>query len=235
MPDAVADNRFSNSKKRATRRSHLNRSALNTWQRQIRSFENRATGLTDQQIRHRAQELRESYNEHRPGKQLFEFAGLVAESVFRTNGFRLYDVQIRALAAATTGAIVEMQTGEGKTVVTGAIAAIQSLSSPSVHVGTTNTYLAARDLDSLTETFEMLGIGYGLLPEENNEAESRHVYTKQIVYGPGYQYGFDYLRDQMYLRENRQSQLGTSTVNLDSGNRSAQKPDPTTRTPYRTH
>ena len=56
-----------------------------------------------------------------------------------------------------------------------------------------------------------------MLPEESNEAESRRVYSKQIVYGPGYQYGFDYLRDQMYLRDNRQSGLGVATINRIRG------------------
>ena len=110
-----------------------------------------------------------------------------------------------------------MQTGEGKTVVTGAIAAIKTLNSPSVHVGTTNTYLASRDLEELTATFELLGISNGLLPEESNENASRNIYRKQVVYGPGYQYGFDYLRDQMYLRDNRQTDLGVATLNRIRG------------------
>ena len=113
--------------------------------------------------------------------------------------------------------MVEMQTGEGKTVVTGAIAAIKSLHSPSVHVATTNQYLAARDLESLEPTFERLGISHGLLPEENDEEVSRDVYRRQIVYGPGYQYGFDYLRDQMNLRKNRQSMPGVATINRIRG------------------
>ncbi len=220
MSNAVAANRNVGPQKRAatTRRSsRLKRSSLNAWQHQIRNFESAASKLTEQQIRDRAQEIRESYGEHQREKHLFEFGGLIAESVFRANGFRLYDVQIKAMAAATTGAIVEMQTGEGKTIVTGAIAAIQSLTAPSVHVSTTNTYLAGRDLESLTGTFDLLGISYGLLPEENDEAESRRVYTKQIVYGPGYQYGFDYLRDQMYLRDNRQTKLGVATINRIRG------------------
>ena len=207
-------------KKRLPRRKKLD---LKRWVRDIRAAEDKAKSYSDGRIRARADELRESVQENlqstnASSKEVIEFAGLIAESVFRTNGFRLFDVQVSALGAASGDAIVEMQTGEGKTVVTGSIAAIKTLTSPSVHVGTTNTYLAARDLESLTDTFDMLGISYGLLPEESNEAASRRAYRKQIVYGPGYQYGFDFLRDQMNLRDNKQSKLGLMTVNRIRGN-----------------
>ena len=191
------------------------------WTQQIREAEEKAKVHTDSRLSERAAELREAVQEkrqHDPASaEVVEFAGLVAEAVFRTNGFRLFDVQVSALGAGASDAIVEMQTGEGKTVVTGSIAAIKTLSAPSVHVGTTNTYLAARDLESLTGMFDLLGISYGLLPEESDEAASRRAYRNQIVYGPGYQYGFDFLRDQMNLRDNRQSKLGLATINRIRG------------------
>ena len=186
--------------------------------KRIRLAEQAAMSLSDQQLAERSKELQEQAFENLDAKTMNEFGGLIAESIFRNVGFRLYDVQVNALVAGATGAIVEMHTGEGKTVVTGAIAAIKSLGCPSVHVGTTNTYLAARDLECMEPAFDMLGITHGLLPEESDEAASRRTYRKQIVYGPGYQYGFDYLRDQMFLRNNRQSQLGFSTVNQIRGN-----------------
>ena len=195
------------------RRSRSSGTSLNRWLQQIRTAEQAAAQLSDAQLLSRAQELRESHSKNESPADVVEFGGLVVESVYRANGFRLFDVQVKAIAAAATGAIVEMQTGEGKTIVTGAIAAMKTLTAPSVHVGTTNTYLAARDLECLEETFAYLGISHGLLPEESNEAESRRVYTKQVVYGPGYQYGFDYLRDQMYLRNNRQTDIGVATIN----------------------
>ena len=145
------------------------------------------------------------------------FTGLVCVAIQRSCGFQLFDVQVQAIAAGITGSIVEMQTGEGKTVVTGAIAAVQTLLAPSVHVGTTNTYLAARDLESMEEVFDILQISHGLLPEGSNEGQSRAAYRKQIVYGPGYQYGFDYLHDQMNLRRDRRNRLGSRTANIMRG------------------
>ena len=207
----------SKTKSRPKRGHFRAKSDLNRWLQNIRVAEQAAEQLTDAQIRDEADALREQFTKDQDQNHLSKFGGLVAECVFRTHGFRLFDVQVKAIAAAATGAIVEMQTGEGKTIVTGSIAAIQTLSAPSVHVGTTNTYLAERDREDLVEVFARLGITSGLLPEEPNEAESRRVYQKQVVYGPGYQYGFDYLRDQMYLRDNRQTNLGVTTLNRIRG------------------
>jgi len=189
----------------------------------IRSAENKCLNLSDQQLANRAVELREQAADNAAPHLSAQYGGLIAEGVFRCCGFRLHDVQVQALAAGASGAVVEMQTGEGKTVVTGAIAALKSLDQPSVHVGTTNTYLAARDLEGLTGLFNLLGVTYGLLPEESDESASRRAYQKQIIYGPGYQYGFDFLRDQMYLRANRSSVLGATTVNRIKGNDPSQK------------
>lgn len=186
--------------------------------KKIRLAEQAAASLSDQQLAKRSLELQVQAFEKLDNAVVNEFGGLIAESIFRNVGFRLYDVQVEALIAGSAGAIVEMHTGEGKTVVTGAIAAIQTLGCPSVHVGTTNTYLAGRDLECMAPAFDMLGISHGLLPEEPNEAASRRTYRNQIVYGPGYQYGFDYLRDQMFLRDNRQTSLGFSIVNQIRGN-----------------
>jgi preprotein translocase subunit SecA len=183
----------------------------------MRSAEESSSGLSDQKLGQRAAELREQAAENFEDTLFIEYGGLVAEAVFRSCGFRLHDVQVQAIVAGAAGAIVEMQTGEGKTVVTGAIAAMKSLNAPSVHVGTTNTYLAARDLENLTSLFDLAGITYGLLPEESDETSSRRAYRKQIVYGPGYQFGFDYLRDQMHLRANRSSRIGTTTANCIKG------------------
>lgn len=193
------------------------RRAFRAWPRLIRESEAAHAKLTDAQLLDEADRLRELAASSADPSLVPEFCGVVCEAVFRAKGFRLYDVQLQAIAAGAAGNVVEMQTGEGKTVVTGAIAAIKTLNSPSVHVSTTNTYLAERDLEELTTAFGLLGISSGLLPEESNENLSRSVYRNQVVYGPGYQYGFDYLRDQMYLRDNRQSALGTVTLNRIRG------------------
>ena len=186
--------------------------------KRVRTEEHKLAALTDSEFHTRALEARESAFEKGVSDYAFlKWGGMIAEAVFRTNGFRMHDVQVQAMLAGTSGAIVEMQTGEGKTVVTGATAAMKLLDRVSVHVGTTNAYLAERDMEENTGTFDLLGISYGLLPGEHNEALSREAYQQQVVYGPGYQYGFDYLFDQMNLRQNRESILGVAMANRIRG------------------
>jgi preprotein translocase subunit SecA len=62
-----------------------------------------------------------------------------------------------------------------------------------------------------------MGISHGKLPEESNESASRLAYRQQIVYGPGYQFGFDYLHDQMKLRQQRKSRLGKDIISRIRG------------------
>jgi preprotein translocase subunit SecA len=196
------------------------------WIAAVRKSESAATSMSDSALLERAGELRELFADASPReKQLLreQYAGLIAESVFRSLGFRLFDVQLEGVGAASDGAIIEMQTGEGKTVVTGCIAALKTLEVPTVHVSTTNSYLADRDCDELAPIFDRMGISHGKLPEESNESASRLAYRQQIVYGPGYQFGFDYLHDQMKLRQQRKSRLGKDIVSRIRGGEQGHK------------
>jgi preprotein translocase subunit SecA len=194
------------------------------WLREVRQFESGLGNVSDQQLRGMADSIREKVSASDAATSLLAaFSGVVSEAIFRTQQIRMYDVQLQAIGACLGQNIAEMQTGEGKTVVTGAIAAVKTLLKPSVHVGTTNTYLAERDLESMKPTYDLLGIAFGLLPEESNEDRSRRAYCQQIVYGPGYQFGFDYLRDQMELRNARLNRVGMSITNTIRGNDPFQK------------
>jgi preprotein translocase subunit SecA len=184
----------------------------------IRQTEAKLGGVSEADLLSQAKEVRETVaSEGCTYQSLVKYCSLADEATFRAHGYRLYDVQVAAVGAAIGGNIVEMQTGEGKTIVTGIVAALKTLQHSSVHVGTTNPYLAARDLESLIPIYSTLGITHGLLPEESNEAQSRSAYRQQVVYGPGYQYGFDYLRDQMFLRRDRKNKLGLSVMNRIRG------------------
>jgi preprotein translocase subunit SecA len=196
------------------------------WIAAVRKSESAATSMSDSILFETAGELRERFADASPRESQIlreQYAGLIAEAVFRSLGFRLFDVQLQGVGAASDGAIIEMQTGEGKTVVTGCIAALKTLEVPTVHVSTTNSYLADRDCDELAPIFDRLGISYGKLPQESDESASRIAYRQQIVYGPGYQFGFDYLHDQMKLRQQRKSRLGKDVVNRIRGREQGHK------------
>jgi len=195
-------------------------SRKSNWVPSVREAESGFKTLSDTEILKQASLLRERYAEATSEdrhEQRYQYAGLIAECVFRAMGFRLFDVQLQGVGAASRGSIIEMQTGEGKTVVTGCIAALRALDVPSVHVSTTNGYLADRDCDELAPIFDRLGLTHGKLPSESDEAASRVAYRQQIVYGPGYQFGFDFLHDQMKLRQQKKSRLGKSVLNRIRG------------------
>lgn len=190
------------------------------WISRVRKAESSFASAANTALTQEASAIRDQYADANDSVQRslkHRYAGLISECVFRTFGFRLFDVQVEAIGAAGQNAIVEMQTGEGKTVVTGCISALRTLDVPSVHVSTTNMYLASRDCDELAPVFELLGLSWGKLPEESDEAASRMAYRKQIVYGPGYQFGFDFLHDQMKLRMQKKKQTGAAVINRIRG------------------
>ena len=151
--------------------------------REVRRCEQGAASLTDQELRTQAGSIRNLAlgRKKTDPKSVSEYSGLIGEAVFRTFGFRMHDVQIRGMLAGFGGAIVEMQTGEGKTVVTGAMAALQGLRAKSIHVATTNAYLAARDREELVPVFERLGLTSGILPEETDQDATVRAYKNDIT------------------------------------------------------
>lgn len=169
---------------------------------------------TEAELKGHAEELREQTSQAVVCDEglLQEMIPVVVEVIRRTQGFVLHWVQIEAAIASASGQIIEMHTGEGKTVVTGAAAMLRALSGQIVHVATTNDYLASRDYETMLPAFEMLGIQCGLLPTEMNRANSRRAYDNEVTYGPGYQFGFDFLFDQITIRDHNPNHLGRSIV-----------------------
>ncbi|MEE9603911.1 MAG: preprotein translocase subunit SecA, partial [Thermoguttaceae bacterium] len=107
-------------------------------------------------------------------------------------------------------AIAEMQTGEGKTFVAALPATLFSLSGGGAHVMTVNAYLAQRDFELLSPLYSLLGVSVGSLQADAQPDEKEAAYACDITYGPGYEFGFDYLRDQTALLSRRKCALGES-------------------------
>ena len=129
--------------------------------------------------------------------QMVEAFAMAYEAVRRVVGVELYDQQITSGMLLCRGMIAEMATGEGKTLCAALPAIFYALRGQSVHVATPNAYLAGRDCESLTPVYRLLNCSVGLLKENASEAEKRAVYACDIVYGTGYEFGFDYLREQL--------------------------------------
>jgi preprotein translocase subunit SecA len=129
-----------------------------------------------------------------------EAIALVVESVRRSHGLAAYEVQLRAGLALAEGALVEMATGEGKTLVALLPAFCFGLRGRGAHVATVNSYLAERDAAFARPVFARLGLSVGLLREREAPTAKRTAYACDVTYGVATEFGFDYLRDQLTIR-----------------------------------
>jgi preprotein translocase subunit SecA len=124
----------------------------------------------------------------------------VREAARRTIGQRHYDVQVVGAAVLHKGAIAEMKTGEGKTLVATMPTYLNALSGRGVHVATVNPYLAKRDAEWMGQVYRFLGMSVGLIQPDMSMAVRRANYGADITYGTNNEFGFDYLRDNMAMR-----------------------------------
>jgi len=121
------------------------------------------------------------------------------EAARREIGEEPYVVQLMAAQALYHGRIVEMRTGEGKTL-TGSIAApLIAWQHKHLHVFTTNDYLAKRDAESRAPIYRRCGLTCGSIQHEQSPDERAAIYAQPIVYGTPKQIVADFLRDQIML------------------------------------
>lgn len=124
----------------------------------------------------------------------------VREAASRTLSLTPFDVQLQGTYRLLSGDVVEMVTGEGKTLA-GAMAAVgYALQGKRVHIITVNSYLARRDDSWMGPLFEFFGLSHGAIAEGQLAADKREVYAHQIVFGAINELGFDVLRDQLVTR-----------------------------------
>lgn len=132
---------------------------------------------------------------------LIEAFALVKEAVRRTLGLEAFDEQLIAGIAMHDSRLVEMQTGEGKTLAAVFPAYLNALSGKGVHILTFNDYLAGRDAGWMGPVYRMLGLSVGCVQQGMSKAERKNAYHCDITYVTGKEAGFDYLRDFMSYRK----------------------------------
>lgn len=108
-----------------------------------------------------------------------------------------YDVQLVGAQIIHSGAIAEMKTGEGKTLVCTMPVYLNALTGKGVFLVTVNEYLAQRDAEWMGGLYEFLGMSVGVVMTRRPAEEKKEVYSKDIIYGTNNEFGFDYLRDNM--------------------------------------
>ncbi len=135
---------------------------------------------------------------HAPGPAVV--AGVLAavcEASARALGQRPYPPQMLAAHACVSGMMVEMATGEGKTLAASLAAATVALSGIPVHLLTVNRYLAERDAAFARPLYGFLGLDCGLVTEEVPADARRAAYRCAITVAANKDIAFDYMRDRL--------------------------------------
>jgi preprotein translocase subunit SecA len=156
--------------------------------------------LSDAEIRARARALRDRAG----GGQALEsiraaFFALARDASRRVLGLRPFDVQVLAAIALDCGHIVEMQTGEGKTLAAVMPASLRALAGQGAHVLTFNDYLARRDAEWMGPVYAMLGLSVGFIQQGMTPEERRRAYLADVTYVTAKEAGFDHLRDLLVM------------------------------------
>ena len=158
-------------------------------------FDQKAADLDDEQLLKAAQLLK--LGRLADSADIPQFLAIAREAAERTTTLRPFDVQLQGALRMLAGDVVEMATGEGKTL-SGAIAAAgYAIGGRNVHVITINDYLARRDAEWMGPLIEALGLTVGWVTADSTAEERRAAYKCNVTYGSVNEIGFDVLRDQL--------------------------------------
>ncbi len=175
----------------------------------VNALEQQYRGLTDAQLRAKTDEFRARLkNGETEDDILPEAFATVREAADRVLGMRPYEVQVLGGIVLHQGRIAEMKTGEGKTLVSTMPAYLNALSGQGVHIVTVNDYLARRDSEWMGKVHRFLGLTVGLIVHDLESDERKAAYACDITYGTNNELGFDYLRDNMVIRQSNLVQRG---------------------------
>ncbi len=175
----------------------------------VNSLEEGISGLSDEELSGKTAEFKKRYGNGEDLKNIMpEAFAVVREAAKRTIGMRHFDVQIMGGIVLFEGKIAEMKTGEGKTLAATLPVYLNSFTGKSTHLITVNDYLAKRDSEWMGPIYKFLGLKVGLLQHEMEQSDKKQQYLCDVVHGTNNEFGFDYLRDNMVLRDGDMVQNG---------------------------
>ena len=168
----------------------------------INSLEPEYTTLSDKELRAKTQEFRDRFQDGELLDDLLpEAFAACREGAKRALGMRHFDTQLIGGWCLHQGAIAEMATGEGKTLVATLAVYLNAIPDKGVHVVTVNDYLAKRDALWVGPCYEALGLTVGFIQSHMHNDERIPAYQCDVTYGTNSEFGFDYLRDNMKVEK----------------------------------
>jgi preprotein translocase subunit SecA len=162
---------------------------------EIKNASNVLKEKTNEELEIIVQKTKERAKKESLENVLVDWFALTQEISYRTIGLRHFDTQLLAGIILHEGKIVEMKTGEGKTLASTLAVALNALSRKGVHVVTVNDYLAERDQKLMGKIYQGLDLSVGLVKSTSTTSEKQRSYKNDITYLTNSELVFDYLRD----------------------------------------
>lgn len=170
--------------------------------KKVESYADQMASLSDRDLQGKTLEFKERYQKGETLEQLLpEAFAVVREAAKRVLGLLPYRVQIMGGIVLHNGDVPEMRTGEGKTLTATMPVYLNAIAGEGVHVITVNEYLSTRDATEMGEVYSWLGLSVGINLAAKSPAEKREAYNCDITYSTNSEVGFDYLRDNMVVRQ----------------------------------
>ena len=164
----------------------------------INALEPKYQAMSDERLRQQTAEFRKRLAAGETLDELLvEAFAVCREAGRRYLNMRHFDVQLQGGMVLHSGAIAEMVTGEGKTLVATLATYLNALEGKGVHVVTVNDYLAHRDMEWMGPLYINLGLTVAAIQSGMDSGERQKAYASDITYGTNNEFGFDYLRDNM--------------------------------------
>ena len=164
----------------------------------IVALEKDVSHLSDRKLRDSLAALRDRFQLGRDHAEDRDRAfAFLREVAARTVGLRPYREQVAAALALDAGCIVEMATGEGKTLVATLPAVLAGWRGRGCHVITANDYLARRDADLMASVYRFCGLTVGCITPDMPPQQRKQAYSAHVTYGTNKEVAADYLRDRL--------------------------------------
>jgi len=136
-------------------------------------------------------------------------------AVRRVFGYSLFPTQWRCAEALLNGRIVEMQTGEGKTLAAVPAATALAREGRGVHILTANDYLAQRDAEWMAPVYKELGLRAAWVRQASTPQQRKEAYAADVAYVSATEAGFDHLRDCRALQDDERVQRPLHSAIID--------------------
>ena len=170
--------------------------------KKVESYADAMAALSDDELKAKTPEFKQRYKDGETLDQMLpEAFAVVREAAKRVLGLFPYRVQIIGGIVMHNGDVPEMRTGEGKTLTATMPVYLNAISGEGVHVITVNEYLSTRDATEMGEVYSWLGLSVGINLSAKSSSEKREAYNCDITYSTNSEVGFDYLRDNMVVRQ----------------------------------